>query len=112
MGDTRPAAAIEVWGGPEYTLNRVGDRYRDQLERSGHAWRLDDLDRFAALGLRALRYPVLWERVAPDALEQPDWRWTDQRLARIRALGMRPIAGLLHHGSGPAYTSLLDPRFP
>ena len=25
---------------------------------------------------------------------------------------MRPIAGLLHHGSGPAYTSLVDPRFP
>ena len=25
---------------------------------------------------------------------------------------MRPIVGLVHHGSGPAYTSLLDSGFP
>jgi dTDP-4-dehydrorhamnose reductase len=31
---------------------------------------------------------------------------------RLRELGVRPIVGLLHHGSGPAYTSLLDPGFP
>ena len=111
-GDARRAAPIEWWGGPEYTLNRVGDRYTDQIERSGHAARIGDLDRFAALGLSALRYPVLWERIAPQAIDAPDWRWTDERLARIRTLGMRPIAGLLHHGSGPAYTSLVDPRFP
>jgi dTDP-4-dehydrorhamnose reductase len=30
----------------------------------------------------------------------------------MRSLGIRPIAGLLHHGSGPAGTSLLDPDFP
>ncbi len=106
------AAPIEWWGGPEYTLNRVGDRYTDQTERSGHARRLEDLDRFAGLGLSALRYPVLWERIAPRSIDDPDWRWTDERLPEIRARGMRPIAGLLHHGSGPAYTSLLDPRFP
>ena len=104
--------AIELWGGVECTLNRVGDRYFDQVERSGHGDRLDDLDRFASLGLTALRYPVLWERVAPHDLGEPSWEWTDRRLARIRELGMRPIAGLLHHGSGPRYTSLLDPNFP
>jgi dTDP-4-dehydrorhamnose reductase len=27
-------------------------------------------------------------------------------------MGIEPIAGLLHHGSGPIYTNLLDPRFP
>jgi dTDP-4-dehydrorhamnose reductase len=27
-------------------------------------------------------------------------------------LGLRPIVGLVHHGSGPSYTSLLDPEFP
>jgi dTDP-4-dehydrorhamnose reductase len=101
-----------MWGGAEYTLNRVGDRFHDQTERSGHGRRIEDLDRFAALGLTALRYPVLWERIAPQRLDTPDWSWTDERLARLRALGIRPIAGLLHHGSGPAYTSLLDPRFP
>ncbi|HUQ87509.1 MAG TPA: dTDP-4-dehydrorhamnose reductase [Vicinamibacterales bacterium] len=104
--------AIEIWGGVECTLNRVQDRYFDQVERSGHAHRLEDLDRFAALGLRALRYPLLWERVAPESLTRPDWQWTDERFARIRQLGMRPIAGLLHHGSGPRYTSLIDPNFP
>jgi dTDP-4-dehydrorhamnose reductase len=112
MERPRPGAAIDIWGGPECTLNRVEDRYGDQIERSGHAERIDDLDRFAGLGLTAIRYPVLWERIAPTALDAPDWRWTDVRLARLRELGLRPIAGLLHHGSGPAYTSLLDPAFP
>jgi dTDP-4-dehydrorhamnose reductase len=108
----RSQAALELWGGPEYTLNRVETRFHDQVERSGHRHRAGDIDRFASLGLTAIRYPVLWEQVAPRTLDAPDWAWTDDRLARIRATGMRPIAGLLHHGSGPAYTSLLDPRFP
>lgn len=105
-------APIEMWGGPECTLNRVRGTYFDQVRRSGHEQRVDDLDRFAALGITALRYPVLWERVAPESLAQPNWQWVDQRLERLFELGVRPIAGLLHHGSGPAYTSLLDPRFP
>ena len=104
--------ALEIWGGPECTLNRVHERYSDQIERSGHAARLEDLDRFASLGIKALRYPVLWERVAPASLDRPDWSWTDERLERMSALGIRPIAGLVHHGSGPRYTSLLDPHFP
>src|SRR5687768_12078205 len=79
---------------------------------SGHDVRDGDLDRFAAIGLRTLRYPVLWERLAPDSLDEIDWRWADARLGRLRELGVRPIVGLLHHGSGPRYTSLLDSRFP
>jgi dTDP-4-dehydrorhamnose reductase len=112
MHTDRPRPALEVWGGPEYTLNRVGNVFHDQVKLSGHSHRASDIDRFASLGLTALRYPVLWEHVAPEALDAPDWTWTDARLERIRAAGMRPIAGLLHHGSGPTYTSLLDPRFP
>ena len=103
---------IAIWGGVECTLNRVGDRWHDQIERSGHARRNGDLDLFAGLGIRTLRYPVLWERVAPLSLDQPDWSWSDARLAQLQALGINPIAGLVHHGSGPAYTSLIDPRFP
>ena len=102
---------LELWGGVECTVNRVADRYFDQLEKSGHTARLDDLDRFAALGIRTLRFPALWERIAPTALDTPDWRWTDAALDRMRALGMRPIVGFLHHGSGPAHTDLLDPGF-
>ncbi|WP_437955869.1 family 1 glycosylhydrolase [Sorangium sp. So ce119] len=103
------APALEIWGGVECTVNRVGDAYHDQLDRNGHAHRLDDLDRFAELGIRALRYPVLWERTAPDGCAS--FAWADARLGRLRELGVRPIVGLVHHGSGPPRTSLLDPSF-
>ncbi|HYE92059.1 MAG TPA: family 1 glycosylhydrolase, partial [Terriglobales bacterium] len=63
------------------------------------------------LGIRALRYPVLWEQVAPDGLGRAEWSWADERLGRLRELGVRPIVGLVHHGSGPRHTSLLDPGF-
>ena len=38
---------LELWGGVECTLNRVGERYFDQLEWSGHAHRSQDLSRVA-----------------------------------------------------------------
>lgn len=103
---------LEIWGGVECTLNRVRNVYFDQLQRSGHATRIEDLEQFAELGIRTLRYPVLWERVAPAGLEQADWSWSDARLTRLRELGIEPIVGLLHHGSGPRSTSLVDPKFP
>ncbi|XHX79062.1 MAG: family 1 glycosylhydrolase [Stenomitos frigidus ULC029] len=103
---------LELWGGIECTVNRVGDRYFEQLERNGHATRIEDLDRFAALGIQAIRYPILWEQIAPDGLERADWSWADERLAYLDALGIRPIGGLIHHGSGPRHTSLIDPAFP
>ena len=103
---------LEVWAGVECTVNRVGDQYFDQLERNGHETRLEDLDLFAELGIRAIRYPVLWERTAPNGLESADWSWADERLGRLRELGIRPIVGLVHHGSGPRHTSLIDPAFP
>jgi dTDP-4-dehydrorhamnose reductase len=103
---------LGVWGGVECTVNRVRERWLDQIARTGHDDRLEDLNRFAALGLDALRYPVLWERVAPASLQDTNFAWADERLTRLRALGLRPIVGLLHHGSGPRYTSLLDSTFP
>lgn len=103
---------LELWGGVECTVNRVGDQYFDQLERNGHAARAGDLDLFAALGIRAMRYPVLWERIAPEGLKRADWSWADERLNRLRELGIRPVVGLVHHGSGPRYTNLVDRAFP
>ena len=103
---------LELWAGVECTVNRVGDTYSDQLELSGHAVRLKDLERLAALGVRTLRYPILWERTAPEALDKPDWCWADERMDALQRLSVVPIVGLVHHGSGPSYTSLLDPKFP
>lgn len=103
-----PVGRPEVWAGVECTVNRVGDRFSDQLARTGHDRRPDDLDRLAGLGVSAVRYPVLWER-HPDPV---DWTWADARLGRLRELGVRPIVGLVHHGSGPPDTSLVDPAFP
>ena len=105
------AGGLELWAGPECTLARVGDRIVDQLERTGHADRLRDIDRLAALGVRAVRQPVLWERTWPRSHEHPDWRWADSRVERLGACGIRPIIGLVHHGSGPRGTDLLDPSF-
>ncbi|QOY62667.1 sugar nucleotide-binding protein [Lysobacter sp. H21R4] len=102
---------LEAWGGIECTVNRVGSDYFSQLDGRAYASTPDDLDRLASTGIRALRFPVLWERVAPLAPDQRKWDWSDSRLARVRALEMRPIVGLLHHGSGPRYTSLVDPAF-
>ena len=95
----------------ESTVNRVGDKVFEQLDRTGHAQRLDDLDRIAALGATAVRYPVLWERTAPNGLDQADWRWPDERLGRLQALNIAPMVGLVHHGNGPRSTSLIDPEF-
>jgi dTDP-4-dehydrorhamnose reductase len=105
------ASPLELWAGIECTVNRVGDYYFDQLERNRHATRVSDLDLIAALGVRTIRYPVLWERTAPEGVERADWSWADERLARLRELRIKPIIGLLHHGSGPRHTSLIDADF-
>jgi dTDP-4-dehydrorhamnose reductase len=101
----------ELWAGVECTRNRVEDRFLDQLDRTGHAHRTEDLDRVAALGIRTMRYPFLWERIAPDGPERAEWGWADARMERLGALGIAPIAGLVHHGSGPPGASLGSGRF-
>ena len=77
---------------------------------TGHQDRMEDLDLAAGLGITKLRYPVLWERTERGG--ELDWTWSDERLGRLRELRIDPIIGLLHHGSGPAHTSLIDPLFP
>jgi len=103
---------LELWGGVECTVVRIGDDYRDQLVETGHAYRMADLDAIAELGIRTVRYPVVWERVAQEDPAKLDFSWHDERLRRLRDLGVEVIGGLVHHGSGPRFTSLLDPEFP
>src|ERR1700712_55767 len=101
-----------IWGGIEATINRVGNEYKDQLVYSGHYRRGSDLEEFTAFGIKAIRYPVLWEKHQHERNADIDWGRTADRLETIRASGVELIAGLLHHGSGPAFTNLLDPAFP
>lgn len=111
LSKTAPGDRIALWVGPEPTVNRVGQLYMDQLEATGFAQRPDDLDRLASLGAARVRFPLLWERTAPARPDLLDWVWSDVRMQRLRDLGLRPIVGLVHHGSGPRYTNLLDPSF-
>lgn len=100
-----------MWGGVECTLNRVGAVYRDQCRLNGHNNRPDDLARLAGLGIKALRYPLLWETFAASPAREGLWAWHRARLETLRDLGVRPILGLVHHGSGPPHTSLLHEDF-
>lgn len=97
---------LALWGGHECTISRVGDAFRDQGQLAGHSGRLDDIARFAALGVTALRYPLLWERVEAEGLG-----FAEAPMAEMQRLGIAPIVGLVHHGSGPAWTSLVDAGF-
>lgn len=103
--------SLELWAGCECSVVRVGDAYVDQIAETGHDARRDDLERLAELGARAVRYPVIWERTSRGRIEDADWSFADERLGRLRELGVRPIVGLVHHGSGPPSTSLVDDSF-
>jgi hypothetical protein len=66
---------IEMWGGVECTVNRIGDTYYDQLSRCGHDDRLDDLNRIADLGIRSRSIGrsarTCWRNTAPGAVHRP-----------------------------------------
>jgi dTDP-4-dehydrorhamnose reductase len=106
-----PATALELWGGIECSISRVGEAFVSQLAMGGHRERPADLERVAALGIRTLRYPVLWEDTVSAVGAEPRWQHADAALAQLAGLGIDCVAGLVHHGSGPPGTSLVDPGF-
>src|SRR5919106_535298 len=89
----------EIWGGVECTINRVENDYFDQLEYSGHYGRDEDIEIIAELGIKAMRFPVLWERHQPEIGGLIDWSWTEGRLRQLQQRNISPVAGLIHHGS-------------
>lgn len=107
-----PASPLQLWGGLEMSVVRIGDDFRNQIVDTGHQSRFADLDAMAELGIKAVRYPILWETIAPEVPTELDFSWHDARLEHLRKLGIQVVAGLVHHGSGPKYTNLLDPDFP
>ncbi len=99
---------LELWGGVECTVNRVHDTFYDQLDRSGHRLRaVDDLELFASLGIRTLRTALHWEQFEKTG----SWTQWDELMTTMQRLEIAPIVGLVHHGSGPLSTDLLDPMF-
>lgn len=102
----------EIWGGVECTINRVGNVFKDQLEYTGYYERENDIDLFAGLGIKAFRFPILWEKHQPATDAQIDFTWAEKQLQQLQSHNITPIAGLVHHGSGPAFTSLIDKNFP
>lgn len=102
---------MEIWGGIECTINRVGDQYFDQLVYQGHYARKEDLKLLSELGIKKIRYPILWEKHLPEKDGKIDWSFTEGQIGYLQANKIDVIAGLVHHGSGPAYVNILDESF-
>jgi dTDP-4-dehydrorhamnose reductase len=102
----------EIWGGIECTINRVGDAWFDQLQYAGLYQKPQHLQELVDLGIKKLRFPILWEKHQPERSAPIDWTWTEQQLTFLKTHNIDVIAGLVHHGSGPAFTDMLDPLFP
>ena len=93
----------------ECTINRVHEEYFDQYAWSGHRTRLsEDVASIASLGIKTLRTALHWEYC--EATQ--DWTFFDQTMEELKRKDIVPVVGLLHHGSGPRQTDLLDPDFP
>ena len=73
-------------------------RTLDEYELTEHyaRWR-DDLDLFAELGLKTVRYGIPWHRVNPSPGAW-DFTWLDGPLERLLELGIQPIVDLVHYG--------------
>lgn len=108
---TEKVYSVEVWGGIECTYNRIKDSYLDQLQFSDHYKRHNDLELFAELGIKKIRYPIIWEKHQPTSTTEIDWAPTENKLNKLRKLGIEPIAGLVHHGSGPVYAPIHSKKF-
>ncbi|GAB4091816.1 family 1 glycosylhydrolase [Flaviaesturariibacter terrae] len=111
MEQSPVAGRPELWGGIECTINRVGDRYLDQFALA-NLYEQPNAGHVASLGLRKLRFPVLWEKHEPVQGAPIDWSYAASQLDFYRAQGIDIIATLVHHGSGPKFTHLDDERFP
>jgi dTDP-4-dehydrorhamnose reductase len=107
-----PSNILDIWGGIECSYTRIKDLYGDQLTYCGHYRRgIQDIEKIAEVGFKAIRYPVIWERYGAKRGDGA-WPWLARQLNALRYLGVTPIAGLVHHGSGPIHATLMDACFP
>jgi len=96
---------VELWGGFECTLNRIDNRFRDQLLQNERSARIDCLNQLSDLGVTSFRYRIAWDE---DTTSRDTFA---ADIALLERIGISPIIGLLHHGSGPASTDLLSQNF-
>ncbi|AOM79656.1 family 1 glycosylhydrolase [Pedobacter steynii] len=101
---------MEVWGGIECSVNRVGENYFDQLEYDSLYDRPELLTQIIGLGVKTLRFPILWENNRPDNNNEPNWV-VEKHLELLKHHKINVIAGLVHHGSGPRYAPILSDDF-
>ena len=88
-------------------------RTLDEYELTEHYTRWEaDLQLFAELALRAVRYGIPWHRINP-ARDVWEFRWADEPLERLLDLGIAPIVDLVHYGL-PAWIegAYLNPDYP
>ena len=103
-------APLELWGGVECTVNRVGDAFRDQLELTGtpSATTTSIASPRWASGRSATRCSGSGRRRRAGARRlawsDAGWPGADARY--------RPIVALVHHGSGPAKPACSTRAFP
>lgn len=101
---------MEIWGGIECSINRVAEQYFSQLCHQGFYHRKEDLELLVQLGIKKIRFPILWEKHQEEA-NQINWHNTADHLNYLRQHNVDVIAGLVHHGSGPKYVQMTDDSF-
>ena len=102
---------MEVWGGIECSVNRIDESYLDQFTYQNLYDRPELLDEIINLGIKTLRFPILWEKNWTDENEPPTWL-VQEHLALLKRNDIHVIAGLVHHGSGPRYAEIQHDCFP
>ena len=72
--------------------------------------RRQDVEHIAQIGLRRCGTRLL-ERYHGVPADDPSWTWLERQLNALRYYNINPIAGLVHHGSGPIHACVSDPSF-
>lgn len=88
-------------------------RTLDEYELTQHYqnWR-GDISLMREIGVTHARYGIPWHRINP-APGAWDWKWADEPLEHMLALGIQPILDLIHYGL-PAWieNAYLNPVYP
>ena len=97
---------------PTIRLPNGGTKRIDQMEKCCHYRNMAlDFKLTKDIGVEFLRWgpPYYKTHVGPG---QYDWTYTDEAVAQLRALGIRPIVDLLHFGVPDWLGNFQNPDFP